>query len=310
MKIEKLIIIGAGPAGLTAAIYTARANIAPLVFTGPEPGGQLSETTLIENFPGFPEGILGPELMDRFKIQGEKYGAVMINKSVNKVDLRQKPILIQAGNENFYCRSLIIATGATAKWLGLESETRLKGKGISACATCDGPMFKNKDIIVVGGGDAAMEEALYLTKFAQSIKIIHRRSEFRASKIMLDRAKKHSKIDFILNKEIVEFQGEKRLESVILKDTQTKEKSIIKIDGVFLAIGHIPNTLIFKEFLTTNDKNYLEVKNPPLTDIEGVFVAGDVYDWRYRQAITAAGSGCQAAIEAEKYLGTMIIEEE
>ena len=191
--------------------------------------------------------------MARFRIQAEKYGAAMVNTSVESIDLQQKPFLIQAAGKNYFCRSLIIATGATAKWLGLESETRLKGKGISACATCDGPMFRNKDLIVIGGGDAAMEEALYLTKFAKSIKIVHRRSEFRASKIMLQRAQKHPKIDFLINKEILEFQGQKHLESVIINDTVTNEKSGIKIDGVFLAIGHKPNTEIFKKFLTTGD---------------------------------------------------------
>lgn len=301
---QKLVIIGSGPAGLTAAIYAARANLLPLVFTGHILGGQLSETDIVENYPGFPDGILGLELMGRMRQQAEKFGALIKNQLVDKVDLRTRPFYLQSGSEKFQATAIIIATGAQAKWLGLESETRLKGKGVSACATCDGPLFKNKEVIVIGGGDAAMEETLFLTKFAKSVTIIHRREEFRASKIMLDRVFKNSKIKVLTNKQVVEFLGEDFLKGVILEDTISGERERLNVQGAFLAIGHVPNTTIFKEFLTVNDKNYLEVDRPPLTTIAGVFVAGDVFDWRYRQAITAAGSGCQAAIEAEKFLAS------
>lgn len=302
MKKFNLIIIGGGPAGYTAALYAARANLAPIIFSGPTPGGQLTETTTVENYPGFPEGILGHELMERFRKQAEKYGSTIIDETVIAVDFSKKILEIQAVGKTYLAKSVIIATGASARWLGIESEKKFRGQGISACATCDGPLFKNKDVLVIGGGDAAMEEALFLTKFAHSVKIIHRREEFRASQIMLNRAQKNPKIEFILNSIIVEFIGNILLEGAVIENSKTGQKQELKVDGVFMAIGHTPNTLIFKNILPIDQQGYIETKNPPLTNIKGVFVAGDVFDHRYRQAITAAASGCQAAIEAEKYL--------
>lgn len=296
----KLIILGSGPAGFTAAIYAARAEIDLILLTGKLPGGQLTETSVIENFPGFPDGILGLKLMTNMQKQAEKFGARVINDMALKVNFKTKPLTIETEKEKYYSDTVIIATGARARWLGLNSETKFRGKGVSACAICDGPLYKNKDVVVIGGGDAAMEEALFLTKFAKSVKIIHRRNEFRASKIMLDRAINHPKIELITNSQIIEFQGEKYLSSIKIKNISGQE-SEIKIDGAFLAIGHIPNSSLFKEYFETKE-DYLVVAKPPLTHIPGIFVAGDVYDARYRQAVTAAGSGCQAALEAEKYL--------
>lgn len=300
-----LIILGSGPAGLTAAIYAARADLKPRVFAGPTPGGQLTETAIVENFPGFPDGILGSELMEKMRVQAEKFGAQIIDGAVDYVDLSKKPFLITIADQSYQAKSVIIATGATARWLGIESETRLRGKGISACATCDGPLFRNLNVVVIGGGDAAMTEAIFLTKFARSVTIIHRRDQFRASLIMLNRVKNNPKIRFITNCQVVEFKGQDQLESIILQNSKTQKKSEIKADGAFLAIGHIPNTDIFKKFLIVDQKNYLKATHPPRTEIDGIFVAGDAYDSHYRQAVTAAGSGCQAALEAERYLATL-----
>lgn len=300
-----LIIIGGGPAGYTAAIYASRANLKPIVFSGPMPGGQLTETTIIENYPGFPEGIGGGDLMDRFRKQAENLGTKVIDRSVDKVDLSKKNFKVFSNGQTYLANSIIIATGATARWLDIESETKFRGKGVSACATCDGPFFKNKDVAVIGGGDSAMEEAQFLSKFARSVKIIHRREKFRASKIMLNRVKNNPKVEFILNSIVVEFFGNSLLEGLTVENTVTHQKSQIMAEGAFIAIGHVPNTAVFQNILPIGKQGYIETDYPPFTNIDGVFVAGDVYDFKYRQAITAAGSGCQAAIQAEKYLESL-----
>lgn len=298
-----VIIIGSGPAGLTAAIYTARANLNPLILEGNQPGGQLTITTEVENFPGFAEGITGPELMDEMRKQAVRFGATSKFEIATEVDLSAKPYKISAEGQNYTADSVIIATGASARWLGIESEEKYKGFGVTACATCDGFFFKDREVIVVGGGDSAMEEATFLTKFASKVHIVHRREGFRASKVMLERAKRNEKIEFILNAVIEEVKGERNVESVILKNTQTDELSEMKIDGIFMAIGHIPNTQIFSGKINMDDTGYLQTDSGSTrTNIEGVFACGDVQDKIYRQAITAAGSGCMAAIDAEKYL--------
>lgn len=305
MEKFNVIIIGGGPAGYTAAIYCARSNLKPLLFSGPIPGGQLTETTIIENYPGFPDGISGTELMDRFRQQTENLGTTIIDQTVTKVDLSERLFKVTANNETYLTKSIIIATGATARWLGIESETKFRGKGVSACATCDGPFFKNKDVVVIGGGDTAMEEAQFLAKFASSVKIIHRRDQFRASKIMIDRVSKNPKIEFVLNSVVDEFIGNPLLEGVVVENVITHTKQTIEAEGAFIAIGHVPNTNVFQNILPIDEKGYIETDNPPFTNVKGIFVAGDVYDYKYRQAITAAGSGCQAAIQVEKYLETL-----
>ena len=299
----KVIIIGSGPAGLTAAIYTARANLNPLILEGQQPGGQLTITTEVENFPGFAEGITGPVLMDEMRKQATRFGATSKFEVVTDVDFSKKPFKITAESKTYSADTVIIATGASARWLGIESEEKYKGFGVTACATCDGFFFKDKEVIVVGGGDSAMEEAIFLTKFASKVKIVHRREGFRASKVMLDRASKNAKIEFILNKVIVEVKGDKNVESVVLKDTQTDELAEMNIDGVFMAIGHIPNTQVFGDQIKKDESGYLLTEpGSTFTNIEGVFACGDVQDTIYRQAVTAAGSGCMAAIDAEKFL--------
>jgi thioredoxin reductase (NADPH) len=299
----KVIIIGSGPAGLTAAIYTARANLNPLILEGSQPGGQLMITTEVENYPGFAEGITGPQLMDEMRKQATRFGATSKFDVVTDVDFTNRPFTVTAENKKYITDSIIIATGASARWLGIESEKKFMGFGVSACATCDGFFFKNKEIIVVGGGDSAMEEATFLTKFASKVYIVHRREGFRASKIMVEKATKNEKIQFILNKVIEEIKGERTVSSVVLKDTQTNELNEMKIDGIFMAIGHIPNTQIFTNKLKSDESGYLITEpDSTRTNIEGVFACGDVQDKIYRQAVTAAGSGCMAAIDAERYL--------
>ncbi len=302
---RNVIIIGSGPAGLTAAIYAARANLKPLVFEGNQPGGQLTISTEVENYPGFPKGITGPELMDLFREQAQRFGAETVFKNVTKVDFSNKPFKVWIGDEEYSSDSIIIATGASAMMLGLESEKKLFGYGISACATCDGFFYKEKKVLVIGGGDSALEEALFLTKFASEVWLVHRRDEFRGSKIMRDRVFKHPKIHVHWNSVVDEFLGttESGLTGVILKDTKTGETREDPCDGVFIAIGHRPNTTIFEGVVDLDEKKYIiTMPDSTATSIPGVFACGDVQDYKYRQAVTAAGSGCAATIDAEHFL--------
>ncbi len=302
---RKVIIIGSGPAGLTAALYTARANLNPLVFEGEQPGGQLTITTDVENYPGFPKGIMGPELMDHFREQAKRFGAECHFEHVTKVDFSLKPYKIWVGDKTYSADSIIIATGASAKMLGLDSEKQLMGYGVSACATCDGFFYKDKKVLVVGGGDSAMEEASYLTKFASEVIIVHRRDEFRASKIMIDRVLDNPKISVKWNKTVDEIIGDREngVSSVVLKDTNNNESSKESCDGVFMAIGHKPNTDLFKGLIESDEFGYIITKNGSTkTNLDGIFACGDVQDRIYRQAVTAAGSGCMSAIDVEHYL--------
>jgi len=302
--VHKVIIIGSGCAGLTAAIYAARADLAPVVLDGYEPGGQLALTTMVENFPGFPDGILGPELIENVRKQAQRFGTEFRAGAVTAADLSKRPFTVTAGSETYETETLIVAAGASARMLGIESEKHLLGHGVSTCATCDGFFFRGKDIVVVGGGDTAMEEATFLTKFAKSVTLLHRRNEFRATKIMLDRARANEKIRFMTPYAIEEVHdvNTKNVDRVTVRNTETKETKEIETSGVFVAIGHDPNTKIFKGQLDMNADGYLTTHDGPKTNIEGVFAAGDVQDHNYRQAITAAGSGCMAAIEAERFL--------
>ena len=299
---ERLIIIGSGPAGLTAAIYAARANLAPLVFAGYQYGGQLMYTTEVENYPGFADGILGPELMESFRTQAERFGAKIENVDATQVDFAQRPFRVWAGEEVHEADSVIVATGASARWLGVPGEERLRGRGVSTCATCDGAFFKDKRIAVVGGGDSAMEEALFLTRFGSKVVVLHRRDSLRASKIMADRALAHPKIEFRFNTAVEEVLGENTLEQLVLRDTVTGERSTMETGALFIAIGHDPNTAVFEHQLERNAQGYLLTPDDVHTSVPGVFVAGDVFDMRYKQAVTAAGSGCRASLEAERYL--------
>lgn len=302
---RKVIIIGSGPAGLTAAIYAGRANLNPLVFEGNQPGGQLTITTDVENYPGFPDGVQGPEMMELFRKQAQRFGAETKMKHVSRVDFSERPFKVWVNDDLFFGDSIIISTGASARTLGLDSEKELMGYGVSTCATCDGYFFKDKKLLIVGGGDSAMEESIFLTKFASEVWIVHRRDQFRASKIMQDRIEKNPKIQVHWNSVVEDIQGTKEtgVTNVVLKDSTTSELREESCDGVFLAIGHTPNTSLFTDSLEMNENGYILTKNgSSATNISGVFACGDVQDHVYRQAITAAGSGCQAAIDAERYL--------
>jgi len=301
--LHNVVIIGSGCAGLTAAIYAARANLKPLVIDGHEQGGQLSLTTHVENYPGFPEGIMGPELIENMRKQAQRFGAEFKAGAVNEVDLTQRPFKITAGKDTYEAKTLIVAAGASARLLGLAGEKELIGRGLSTCATCDGYFFREKAIAVVGGGDSAMEEANFLTRYASRVYLVHRRNEFRASKIMIDRAKANPKIEFVTPSVVEEIISPKgHVEGARLRNLVTKEAREIAVDGVFVAIGHDPNSTVFKGKLDMDANGYLVAKHGSLTAIPGVFVAGDVQDHRYRQAVTAAGSGCMAALDAEKFL--------
>jgi thioredoxin reductase (NADPH) len=302
---RNLVIVGGGPAGYTAAIYAARANLKPLVLAGYSAGGQLMTTTEVENFPGFPDGILGPELVENMRKQAERFGAEILFKDITNLDLTKRPFTVTYEDTVVQTNAIILATGAGPRKLGISSEAKLWSKGITSCATCDGAFYKGKEVAVVGGGDSAMEEASFLTRFATKVTLVHRREEFRASPIMVDRVKANPKIQLALNKGIEEVLGENKVVGLRLKDTRNGELSELKVDGLFLAIGHIPNSRLVKGMLNTDEEGYVLTDGKAGTNIPGVFACGDVVDRTFRQAITAAGSGCAAAISAERYLETL-----
>ena len=302
MPVHEVIILGSGPAGLTAAIYAARADLHPIVIAGRQSGGQLMLTSEVENFPGFPEGVMGPELMDRMRQQAERFGAEFVDEDASAVDFRGKPLAVVAEDTRYEARAVIIATGASARWLGLPSEARLMGRGVSSCATCDGFFFRNKDVAVVGGGDTALEEAIFLTKFARSVALIHRRKELRGSKIMQDRADNNPKIRFVWESVVCDVLGSDHVQGVTIENVDSKKTSELAVDGLFVAIGYTPNTKILEGQVELDEKGYVKVYDQTRTNVEGVFVAGDVEDYHYRQAITAAGAGCRAAMDAEVFI--------
>jgi len=301
--IRNVIVIGSGPAGFTAALYAARADLEPLVLKGLEAGGQLMLTTEVENYPGFADGIMGPEMMEQMEKQAQRFGAEILAVHVTEVDLSSRPFLVKAGDQEWRAKTLIVATGATARWLGIPGEEKLRGRGVSACATCDGFFFRDRELLVVGGGDTAMEEATFLTKFASKVTIVHRRDAFRASKVMQDRVFANDKIEVLWNTVLDEIVGDDAVTGAVARDVETNETRTIAADGVFMAIGHDPTTTLFRDQLPVDENGYLIVQEPSTaTDVPGVFAAGDVTDHTYRQAVTAAGQGCKAAIDAERFL--------
>ena len=305
-NVRELIIIGGGPAGYTAALYAARADLEPLVIEGFAWGGQLMITSDVENYPGYADGIMGPEMMSDFRRQAERFGAEYVTDDVTRVDFSEQPFRVWVGDDEYRSRAVIVATGASARWLGIESEEQHKGRGVSACATCDASFFREKNVYVVGGGDSAFEEALFLTKFATNVHLVHRRDEFRASRIMVDRAEANDKLDFVLNAEVEEILGDAKVEGLRLRNTGSGETWEVEADGLFVAIGHDPNTELFRDQLNHDDGGYLVTKpGTTETNIPGVFAAGDVQDHTYRQAVTAAGSGCMAALDAERFLAAL-----
>jgi len=300
---EKVLIIGSGPAGLTAAIYAARADLSPLMIEGMERGGQLMITTDVENYPGFPDGVMGPDLMEQMRKQAERFGTRIISSDVTSVDFSQRPFTVSVGQDTYSAESVVISTGASARWLGVEGEERLRGFGVSACATCDGFFFKEKELLVIGGGDTALEEALFLTKFASKVTVVHRRDEFRASPIMADRVLDHPKIDVLWNSVVDEILGDTLVSGAKIRNVETDEVTDFTADGVFVAIGHTPNTKVFADQLKLDEAGYLLTEpGTTFTSVEGVFAAGDVTDKIYRQAVTAAGMGCQAALDSQRWL--------
>jgi thioredoxin reductase (NADPH) len=304
--VRELIIIGGGPAGYTAALYAARADLEPLVIEGFQWGGQLMITSDVENYPGYADGVMGPEMMSDFRRQAERFGSQFITDDVTKVDFSERPFRVWVGDDEYSARAVIVATGASARWLGIDSEQQHRGRGVSTCATCDGAFFREKDVYVVGGGDSAFEEALFLTKFASRVHLVHRRDEFRASKIMVDRAEANEKLDFVLNAVVEEIVGDVKVEALRLRNTVTDETWEVPADGVFVAIGHDPNTSLVIDQLDHDAAGYLITKpGTTETNVPGVFAAGDVQDHTYRQAITAAGSGCMSALDAERYLAAV-----
>jgi len=298
----KVAIIGSGPAGLTAAIYAGRALLEPIIIAGQEFGGQLMTTTEVENFPGFPEGIQGPELMQRMRQQTERFGTHFIDENATSITVAAQPFQIMTDTQTITADSIILATGSSPRWLGLESETRLRGHGVSSCATCDGFFFRGKDIAVIGGGDSAMEEAMFLTKFANKVSVIHRRDQLRASKIMQEKAKANPKIEFMLHSDVNEILGDSKVSGIRITNSKTQAEVTLPVEGVFVAIGHIPNSAIVESQIEVDAKGYVVIHGDSKTSVHGVFVAGDLHDHKYRQAITAAGAGCAAALEVERYL--------
>jgi thioredoxin reductase (NADPH) len=300
---DKVLIIGSGPAGLTAAIYAARADLEPFMIEGMERGGQLMITTDVENYPGFPDGVMGPDLMEQMRKQAERFGTRIISSDVTDVDFSQRPFTVSVGQDSYSAESVVISTGASARWLGVEGEERLRGFGVSACATCDGFFFRDKELLIVGGGDTAMEEALFLTKFASNVTVVHRRDEFRASPIMVDRVLEHPKIDVLWDSVVVEVVGDSLVTGAKIRNVKTDEVTNFAADGVFVAIGHTPNTKVFDGALDLDEDGYVVTEpGTTVTSVEGVFAAGDVTDKIYRQAVTAAGMGCQAALDAQRWL--------